>query len=77
MAVQNATDRIGNRFVVVVAVYEHGKDAGDGAGTRTARPRAFKEAWQLDENGWSVTARNRRLSGSQCDFALCMREARQ
>ena len=52
VAVERAADSVGYGVIVVVAVDEDGKNAGDRALALFAGSRALKEPWQIAEDAW-------------------------
>jgi hypothetical protein len=74
VAVEDRARRVGDRLVHVVAVDEHGVEAGDRAAV--ARARALEQLREHREDAGRVAARGRRLADGQADLALGHREAR-
>ncbi len=74
MAVEDRAHGVGDRLVHVVAVDEHGVEAGDRAARRGAG--ALEQLRQQREHARRVAARGGRLADRQADLALGHREAR-
>ena len=72
VAVEGATNRIGDRIVVVVAIDQNGKDAGNR--TRSFHPRssALEEPRQIAEDARRIAAGDRGLSRRQRHIARGM-----
>jgi hypothetical protein len=69
VSIQRASNGIGNWFIVIVAVDQHGKNSSDGSGSFLPGARPLQQAWQISEYCWSVAAGDRRLSCGERDFA--------
>ncbi len=81
MAVENPAHGVGDGFVVVVAVDQHGEDRRDRPRRRAvrphgARPGAFQQLGQFGEAGGGIALGRRRFAGGQADLALGHGEAR-
>ncbi len=77
MPVQYAAHSIGDRLVMVVALHQHGKEAGDGTGAALGvRAGTLQQARQFGEDARRETARGWRLPGGQADLAQGHGEAR-
>ena len=68
VAVQDGPGGVGDGFVVVVAVHQHGVDAGDGAGFGGAG--ALQQPGQDGKGRRRVAAGGGRLAGGEADLAL-------
>ncbi len=75
VTIKQATHRVGDRFVEVVAIDEDRVQAGDAAGLRVAGP--FHELRQHAENAGGKSASGGRFSGGEADLALSVRESSQ
>ena len=60
VTVEDAAYGIGDRIVVVVAVDQHGENAGDRAAADGSRPRALQKFRQIGEHARRITARDGR-----------------
>ena len=76
MAVEDAAHGVGDRLVVVVAVDQHGEDAGDGALPLGAGPGPLQQPRQLGEHRRRIALGGRRLAGGEADLALRHGKAR-
>ena len=74
MAIQNASDCVRDRLIVVVAVHQHREDAGNGAGA-DSRTGPLKQLGQFGEHGRRIALGGRRLACRQADLALGHRKA--
>ena len=74
VAVEDRAHRVGDRLVHVVAVDQHGVEAGDRAARRGAG--ALEQLRQQGEHARRVAARGGRLADRQADLALGHGEAR-
>ena len=68
VAVQDGAGGVGDGLVVVVAVHQHGVNAGDGAGF--GRAGALQQPGQDGEGRRRVAAGGRGLAGGEADLAL-------
>ncbi len=75
VAVEDGADRVGDGLVVIVAVDEHGVDAGDGPGAVGAG--ALQQPGEEGEGGRRVAAGGRRLTRGEPDLALGHRDPGQ
>ena len=75
MAVEDAAHRVGDRLVVIVALDQHGEEAGDAA-LAGAGAGALQELRQLGEDGRRIALGGRRLAGGEADLALRHGKAR-
>ena len=76
VAVQRAADAVGDGIVVIVAVDEHGEDAGDRARALLSGPRPLQQPRQVAEHARRIAARHRRLAGGEGHVARRMGVAR-
>ncbi len=76
VAVEDAAHGVGDRLVVVVAVDQHGEDAGDVAGALDAGAGALEQPRQFGEDGGRIALGGRRLAGGEADLAQRHGEAR-
>ena len=74
VAIEQAAHGVGDRFVFIVALDEHGVISGDAADLRQSGP--FDELRHEAEHGRRIAARGRRFAGGEADFALRHGEAR-
>ena len=75
MAVERAADRVGDGIIVVVAVDEDRKNAGDRALALFAGAGALQKPRQVAEDARRIAARDGGLSGGQRDLASAGRSA--
>ena len=68
MSVQNTADRIRNRFIRIITLYQDSVYAGNR--TFFKGPRPFQESREFRINGRRIPSRNRRFSRCQTDFSL-------
>ena len=61
VTVERASNGVGDRLVVVIAVDKHGEDPGDRPGPFLPRTGALQEARQISEDGGRIAARDGRL----------------
>ena len=70
MPIQYTAHRVGDRFIGIVALYQHCKQPGNIALALPARPGAFQKTRQFAEHAGRITSGGGRLSGRQTDFSL-------
>jgi len=76
MPVKDPAHRVGDRFVVIVAIDQHREQSGDRPLALYPRPRAFEQPGQLGEDRRGIALGRGRLAARQPDLALRHREPR-
>src|SRR5580704_13856866 len=74
MTIENGANRIANRLVEIVTLYQNSEESG--YRTRPKVAGAFENSWKQVEDRGCIALLTRRLSGGETNLALRHRETR-